>query len=363
VFQSPVHPAAVTIGDGIELAMHALTVSWKKWGPAVAALALVQAVPSVLVGNIGSWYGTDRYTGRVIWNPALQDKAGLLALSFLLVAAVTVASGWVFAGVAISGLRNRPLTAGWVVSRGLLTVAAGILVFICLFVAIVACALIFIVLAAMTGLLAILALLAGVVGLIYVAVRLVFFTLAIFDGYGALDGLTESWALSERSVMRIFGWGLMGFAISLGFSILGGIVTATMSSMHQPVAGAVVSAGITGVASVVLVFLMTVLYESQRSRRYFGGQPYWSVPQPGVPYPPYPPYPPYAGGPYAPPGGSSYPYAGAPDPDTWRAGPYTGAPSGSYPGAPYPGWPPAPWQAPAQTPAPEAPEGGPETPA
>jgi hypothetical protein len=352
VFQSPVHPAAVTIGDGIELAVHALTVSWKKWGPAVAAVAAVQAVPSLVVGDIGAWYEIDRYTGRVIWSPALQEKAWLLGLSFLLVLAVTMVSGWVFAGVAISGLRNRPLTAGWVATRGLLTLAAGILIGVCIFVTLIAGILVLVVLVATTGPLALLALLAGIVGLVYLAVRLAFFTLAIFDGYGALDGIAESWSLSERSVARVFGWGLMAALIGLGFSIAGGIVSGSLSSMHQDVAAEVASAGITCVSSVFLVFLLTVLYESQRSRRDFAIQPYWQPPQPG-PYPPYP-----GGGPYAGDAGPTPPYPGAPNPDAWHVhGPYAGGPWGAYPGAPNSGWLPIPGQAPEQTP-PDAPPGG-----
>jgi hypothetical protein len=336
VFRFSVHPAQVTIGSGIRDAWDFLWLTWRRWAPAVVVLAAAEflvylALPSTLVTTD---YRYNSFNGTY----GFYSSTGASYPSLLAVLVVQTVVGWVFNAIAIGALRNRTMAPGEVVARGLWSIWASILVGAVIMGTVVVVA----VISVMLGGLGILALLVAVVILFVLALRWTFATLAIFDGFGPIEGLSESWRLSHESLLRLFGWGLMAALMTLAFSILGVLGGALVTQLGEAATkGVAALAG--GIASCFTIFLMAILYESQRAR--FDPSLYGYPPAPMYPAPfPYPP----AGYP-----GGGYPPA-----------PYPGAP---YTGAPAPGWYPAPNQPapadPSATPPEEAPGQPPETPA
>lgn len=366
MFTFSTHPAAITISDGIQAAFSYLQATWQKWLPVVIVSASLTGLIYLLGGSTDTrhLYYIDSYTGEIVWYP---DSAGRLWASVgigLIAAVVSLVTSWVFNAVAIAGLRNRSLTVRFVVVRGLISIGADLLLGA---VAVGAFFVLAILVVAAPGP-GILLILAAIPVFVYIAIRVLFYTLAIFDGFGPVEGIRESWRISNRAVLRMFGWGLVAFVITIGFAIVAMLLSNLFASPTLTAIGQAVSSLVTMVASVYTIFLMAVLYESERARHdpavfgFAAGQGY-PPPYPGGPYPygpgayPYAPWPQPAG-PYAYPGAPSpypgaAPYPGAPYPGTGPypgAAPYPGAPT-PYPGtpAPYPGgpgWPGGPGAAP-----------------
>jgi hypothetical protein len=359
VFTFSAHPAAINITGGVGDAWNFLRASWQKWLPAVLVLAALQFVVYLLfVPDLSSLFSYDSYTGRTVWNPDAADKMPPMVVGLLLVAVLGFVVGWVYVAVAIGGLRNRPVTVEQVVVRGLSTLWAGFLLALAALATMVPVAIVL--LAAPP--LGILLMLAAIVLFIYVEIRLIFFNLAIFDGFGPIAGLRESWRLSQGSVSRLLGWGLMAFLITMVFSIVSSFISLPLTAMHAQAAAQAISDVVTATGSCFTVFLMAVLYESQRSRLDPTLYPYLPMPSYPGPYAPgwapgpYPPAGPYAPGPYAagpyPPGPwAPPPYPQAPGwpanqgvPPAWPSA-QTGAPG--WPANPYPAsaWPANPYPA------------------
>jgi hypothetical protein len=153
----------------------------------------------------------------------------------------------------------------------------------------------------------------------YIAIRLVFVNLAVFDGFGPIEAIRESWRISQRSVLRLLGWGLMAFLLGLGFVIVGGLASSPFSATGLAAVGQAASAAVTTTGSCLVVFLMAVLYESQRARSdptLYGPPPVpapvWGNQWPGYPNagqwaPPAPTFQTPAPGPTASPGGQALP--------------------------------------------------------
>lgn len=347
------HPAAIGISDGIGDAFSYLQTSWRRWLPVVGAIAACTFVMYELAGpvNVGSLYYIDPDTGRLVIRQDATDRLVGLFVIGAVTGVMTSIGSWFFYATAVAGLRNRPLTFSGVIVRGLVTVASGLVVLAGFAVAIVGVVLVTVIVPPI----GILLILAAIPASIYVAIRLAFLAMAIFDGFGPIAALRESWRLSERSVLRLLGWGLMAFLISMGVGIIANILVAPANDLGpQPLAQAF-SEAITTTGSCLTVFIMAVLYESQRARLDPTLYPY--TPGPAYPYPF--PVGPYPTGPYPP---GSYPYAPA-NPNAGRY-PYQGAAPG-YPGSStaIPGWvnpnsPPAwpvyPYVPPAQWPSPAA---------
>jgi hypothetical protein len=354
VFTFTTHPAAVTVTDGVGIAFGYLQKSWRTWLPAVVVVAICSFAAYTLVGQIPSsdLYTIDSSTGQVVVDQAALGKyIGTLFETVGILAIVQLIAGWVFNACAIAGLRDRPLTASYVVGRGLMTLAASILIGL-----LFGCAALALILVTVVVLpIGILLDLAAIPLAIYVGVRLSFTSLAIFDGFGPIGGIQESWALSERSVLRVFGWGLMIVLISIGFGIVGSFFSVPLATGRLAPVGEAASSAISTTATCLTTFMIAVLYESQRSRRDptlyefapgpgYPGPGYPGYPGPGGSYPAWPPtpppgqypQPPYPGGPYQPGG----PYPGAPYPGApYPGGPYQPGAGGPYPGGPYPGAP------------------------
>ncbi len=324
------HPAAIGVAEGVQSAFSYLQTSWQRWLPAVLVSAVVMGLLYLLIGtaDANSLYYIDSYTGEFVWYSDATGRAwqlgGVLAASSV----ITMVAGWIFTATAIAGLRNRPLTVSFVVVRGLLSLVATVLLGALAFAGFLAWVVV-VVAAPGLGLLLMFAL---VPIFIYLVIRLVFFTLAIFDGFGPLEGIRESWRLSQRSVIRLFGWGLMAILMGIGFSLVGTIASLLFIKSLEPVGGAI-SSGVGMVSACFTTYLMAVLYESERARHdpatygYAYG-PGYPPSYPGGPFP-YGPYP-YAPAPYP---GAPAPYPGSPAPYPYAPAPYPGA------AGPYPGWP------------------------
>jgi hypothetical protein len=367
VFAFSQHPTTITVTEGIQDAFKYLQTSWRKWLPVVAAIAACSFVLYVLVGSVDTrtLYYTDPVTDRILWYSDAPSKLAGIAFSTVAGAIVSAVGSWVFYALAIVGLRNRPLTAGYVIRRGLLSVVSGLIIAFAVLASLTVL-LIVIVIVPPVGLLALVV--AIPIGF-YLVIRVIFVSLAVFDGFDPIEAIQESWRISNGSVQRMFGWGVLAVLIGLAVGILAGLITDLFAtSVLAPLAQAVSSFVIT-TASVLTLFMMAVLYESERARKDpslypvpafpgygpNGPEPYIQGPYPARPYAPGP-YTagPYAGGPYP-----AEPYAPAPaDPTAipgWVA-PNGPAPAWRYPPQPYiagsvPGWPGNPGEIPCPAPA------------
>jgi hypothetical protein len=94
------------------------------------------------------------------------------------------------------------MSASYVIERGVRVFVAGLILGVVAFGALLLLVIFTVVTMGIGFLLWFLAVPAAV----YIALRLEFMSLAIFDGFGIIDGMKESWRLSQRSVLRIFGW-------------------------------------------------------------------------------------------------------------------------------------------------------------
>lgn len=349
MFSFSAHPAMISVTQGIQDAFRFLGASWRRWLPMVLLiLVFTLVIYAVVYSYIGSTdfrslYYVDSYTGKVVFEPDAQSKLWSLVLPGLAIGLVylilNMVAGWVFAATAISGLRNRPLTIAGVIERGLWTIVAAIMIAIAALFAIIAWVLVAVIAFPIGVLLAFAAIPVG----IYIEIRLIFVSLAIFDGFGPIEGIKEAWRLSNASVLRMFGWGLMAILITIAFSIAGGLVSAPFTATGAAPVAQAMSGAIGLTASCFTVFMMAVLYESQRAR--MDPNLYGPVPMPMYPgygYPQQPPagygYPGYPGFPQQPPAGYGYPsypvYPAQPP-----AGPGWANPSAPPPGYGYPGYP------------------------
>jgi hypothetical protein len=386
----------ISVTQGIQDAFRYLGASWRRWLPMVLLISVftlvIYAVVYSYVGSTDfrSLYYVDSYTGQIVFEPDAQSKLWSLVLPGLAIGLVYVilnmVAGWVFAATAISGLRNRPLTIAGVVERGLWTIVAGIVIVVAVLVAVIAWVIVTVILFPIGVLLAFAAIPLG----IYIEIRLIFISLAIFDGFGPIEGIKEAWRLSNGSVLRMFGWGLMAILITIAFSIAGGLVSAPFTATGAAPVAQAMSGAIGLTASCFTVFMMAVLYESERARKdpnlygpvpmpMYGGYGYPSAP-PAIPgwidpsappapygypaypaYPAYPPQPPagygYPSYPAQPPAGPGWANPSAPPPGYGWVNPAPQPPAFSYPGQAQPGsgWvvPGAPPSAPAYPSAPQ----------
>ena len=367
MFSLSTHPAFLTVTQGIQDAFRYLGTTWRRWLPMVVAVAVCTlALYAVLYAILGSsdftnLYYVDRYSSRIQWAPDAQAK--LLSLVFPMLAlgsvylVVSAVAGWVFCATAIDGLRNRPFSASNLINRGLRAIAAGIVIGLVGSGAFFA----LIVFTIVTLGIGILLWFVAIPAAVYVAIRISFYNLAIFDGFGPIDGIKESWRLSKGSVLRIFGWGLMAGLIGIVFSFASSFVSIPFTLAGAQAVGQALSTAIAMTASCFSIYMMAVLYESERARKNPAAYGLVQTPNPYAPNP-------YAAGPYAQ-GPSPYaqwptpyaqapnpyapnPYAQAPNPYAQWPTPYAQAPN-PYAPAPYsppPTWqgtpPPQPWPAP-----------------
>ena len=309
------HPATVSVGDGLSMAASYWAASWELWIVPVVAVAIVNGMIAALVGAMGV-DATRIDTVAGTWTYGLDARATLPALSVtgLVGAIVSLVAGWYLAAIAISGLRGRPITAEWVLGAGLRAFLAELL----LGVVALMLGVLFVLLVVLTGGLMLISLVIVIPAVIYLAIRIVFWTLAIFDGAGIMGGFDVAWTLSRGAVLRLFGWGLLVALIGFGLSLFSDVVA--LASNGVPAIGTAIGAGVTMAFSMFSTITMAVLYESQRWRTMPPPAPERPVETVNPSAPPPPPQQPV--NPYAPP----TPPAAGPDPwgtqppTTWRGG-------------------------------------------
>lgn len=339
MFSFPTHPIAIGVSDGVQAAFNYLQASWRRWLPVVIVVAVVTGIAYAALGSpdtTGLYY-IDRSTGQLTWYAGSDVRLWHVGGDLSVTGLVGLIASWVFTAAAIAGLRGRPMTLDFILVRGLMSLVASILLLFALIAAVIA----LVILVVAVPPLGVLGLFAAIPVLLYLVIRVVFYTLAIFDGFGPIEGISESWRLSRGAVVRLFGWGLLAILISLGFSIVSSIVGALFTGSTVAV-GRGVEAVVTTTGSCFTVFMMAVLYESERARHDpaaygIAAGPGYPPPYPGAPYP----YGPgrYPGGPAQYPGAPAWPntgpYAGASMPYPGQVAPYPGGPM-PYPGAPMP---------------------------
>lgn len=322
MFRLSNNPAAISAADGLQDALAYLQKSWRRWVPVVGAIAAFSLLTYGLVGSLDarSLYHLDAQTGLAVWNAdALSKLAGPIASGFASALVVAVGS-WVFYATAIAGLRNRPLTFSGVVVRGLVTVLSGVIVAAAAIILVIGLILALVAVATVAPpvarLLVILLALAATPVVIYLLVRFVFTGLAIFDGFGPIEGIRESWRLSQGSVLRMFGWGVLALVMNIAIASVGSVMVALFSTTETAPLAQAASAALGATGSCLIIFMMSVLYESERARK----------------DPTLYPYPAWPGS------GSQPPALYAPGPvPAWPAGQYTPGPYPANPAA-MPGW-------------------------
>lgn len=333
------HPTAITVSDGIQDAFLYLQKSWRTWLPVVGVIAACALVTRALVGSIDvrTLYHQDVYTGRVVWNPDALNKLWGTAAAGLVVGLLSWIGGWVFYATAIAGLRNRSVMLSGVIVRGLVSLLSGLVVAVVAIFVVTSLLMVGIAIAVVVppvgGLLIILWALAAIPVSVYLLVRLIFTSLAVFDGFGPIAGIRESWRLSQGSVLRMLGWGALAFLMTIGIGIIAGIIAAGFDGSGLVAVAQAGSTAVTLTGSCLVVFMLAVLYESERARK---DPMLYPVPA----WPGYGSYPagPYAGGPY-PTDPTAIP--GWIDPNgpvpAWPAAPYAPGPYPANQGA-MPGW-------------------------
>ena len=261
MFQLEVDPASMTIGEGIDHAVRLLARSWRSWLPAIVAVAVIGGIGNSIINAQLPIVKIDVANGRPELLPGWGHKIPvILAASFTITVAEAIL-GWFFLGVAIGGLRRRPVTLDWVVARGLRSFVASLLLGLIFFVGAI-CVIIPIALVPPLGLVL---LPIAMVMFVYVAIRFAFSGLAIFDGAGPIEGLAASWRLSDRAVIRLIGWGLMAALIGIGFGIAANIIAGPLS-FGPAIIKQGLSFGIQSIGTGFVTCLFAMQYASQLAR-------------------------------------------------------------------------------------------------
>lgn len=242
--------------------------SWKKWLPVAVVVAVVNLLVGAFLLNIdGPLYSTDRWSGRVVWNVAGDELFGALAGTAIL-AIVSMAAAWIYTGIVVAGIRNRPITIGWLASCGLTSVVASLIIAFIVVCAVFAAIIVLSVAAQILGGLSIVLWIAMLVGFVIAVIRVSLVAIAIFDGSGPMEGIFDSWELTQGAVLRVLGWALVAAVIVVGLSIAGTVASLPFSSADSRPLAQCISSFASQVGACLTVFLMAVLYESQYARRY-----------------------------------------------------------------------------------------------
>ena len=256
-------PAGVTLGEGLSVSARYWRATVDLWSLPVALVAAVTAVVSWMIGGLGPAAGTLPTTYAPGTDPMTvigPYLPGLLASTFV-TGTVSMVAGWVYLSIAIAGLRGYRVMPGWIIRRGLRTFAADIL--LTLGFGAVFAILAVVSLAGGPGLVLVV-MASAFVPAIYLSVRLIFWSLAIFDGAGIRQGLGATWLLSRGAVARLLGWGLTVATIGLLVNVVASTVTLPLGD-GNPVRNGITAAATEAFAAYSMIAL-GVIYESQRRR-------------------------------------------------------------------------------------------------
>jgi hypothetical protein len=254
----PVNPADARLADALRAAGRYWMATPAHWVLPVVAVALVNLLAVVVLG--GAFITAEQMQALMVAGPMgpQLDMEGLprVVAGPVAVGIVTIVARWFLVANAIAGLRRREITMAWVIGAGIRSFAADMLVALTLVMLVSV--------AAMLGPIALLGLPVAVPLGLYVALRLTFWTLAIFDGQPVFGGAAVSWRVSRRAVLRVFGWSLaiagIGFLAGIPLTIL------ELVTPSAPVVSAVVGGTVETMLAAWTLVVMAVLYESQRLR-------------------------------------------------------------------------------------------------
>lgn len=266
-------PAVATVAEGLTLAAAYWRASIERWVLAVVAVAVANGLVGWLFGSTV----IDQQTMARVLVPGTAgreiDPSELprLLAGPLAVGLVSIVAKWFFVANAIAGLRGRDVALPWVLRSGFRALLADMLVAM-IVLALVTTALAF-------GAVGLIVLLGFLPVLAYVAIRLQLWTLAIFDGSGIAGGLSTSWTLSRRAVLRMLGWGLAVLGISLLLVAVDLLVSLVLVAV--PVVPGVITSAIDTSFAAFSAIVLAILYESQRLRTLAGA----AVATPPVTYP------------------------------------------------------------------------------
>ena len=276
-------PAGITIGEGLSVAARYWRATIDLWSLPVAVVAAVTAGVAWLIGEVAPAPGALPAT----YAPGTDPMAlvgpylpGFLAGTFI-TGTVSMVAGWVYLSIAVAGLRGYRVMPGWIVRRGLRTFVADILLTLAFGAAFASLATLS--LAGGPGLVVVV-IITALVPTIYLSVRLIFWSLAIFDGAGIGEGLGATWLISRGAVARMLGWGLTVATIGLLVSAAATLVTVPLGE-GNPIRTGITAAATEAFAAYSMVAL-AVIYESQRRRSVLRSPvAAWAVPtaRPGEP--------------------------------------------------------------------------------
>lgn len=272
-------PAFATLGEALSLAARYWRATWDRWLLATIAVALVTGLAEWLLG--GTVLDQRTMQRALLPGSAGQiDPAELprIMAGPLAVGVVSVVAGWFLLANAIAGLRAKEVTLGWVLSSGLRAFLADMLV------ALVLVGLLMV--SVSLGIAGLVVILAAFPLLIYAAIRLQLWSLAIFDGSSIDAGARTSWGLTRNAVLRALGWGAAIFGLGLVVAVVDVLIGIAFSG--APVIGRVITSAIETAFGAYTIVVLAILYESQRLRV----QPPPAIVYPSAPYDPEGPYPP-----------------------------------------------------------------------
>ena len=273
-------PAGITLGEGLSVAARYWRVTVDLWSLPVAIVAAVTTVVAWLIGEVAPMPGalpatfTPGVDPMTVVGPYLP---GFLASTFV-TGSVSMVAGWVYLSIAVAGLRGYRVMPGWIVRRGLRAFVADVLVMLGFGAAFAVLAILS--LAGGPGFTVVVTITA-LVPAIYLAVRLVFWSLAIFDGAGIGQGLGATWLVSRGAVARMLGWGLTVATIGLLVNVAVTLVTVPLGD-GNPVRTGITAAATEAFAAYSMIAL-AVIYESQRRRSVLRSPvPAWAAPATGT---------------------------------------------------------------------------------
>lgn len=285
--------AWVTIGEGLTLGARYWAATWERWVLAVAAVALTDGLATWLLGSTL----LDQATMTQLMLPGgggIDPSAlpGLLA-GPLAVSMVSLVADWFLYANAVAGLRGREVTLGWVLGAGLRTLLllAGVALVLSGVVAILA----------LLGPVGLLLMLGAVPVVVYLAFRLQFWVIGVFDGLGVTAAARSSLEITRRAVLRVVGWWLALMGLSLVIGAFSAATSILFSAL--PVVPAVVGSMLSTSFQAFSVIVVAILYESQRLRWMglaavpYGSQPPRAQPSVGWGQPPAPVAPPHPSAP------------------------------------------------------------------
>ena len=280
-------PAGITLGEGLSIAARYWRATIDLWSLPVAVVAAVTAGVAWLIGEVAPAPGALPAT----YAPGTDPMAlvgpylpGFLAGTFI-TGTVSMVAGWVYLSIAVAGLRGYRVMPGWIVRRGLRTFVADILLTLAFGAAFASLATLS--LAGGPGLVVVV-IITALVPTIYLSVRLIFWSLAIFDGAGIRQGLDATWLVSRGAVARMLGWGLTVATIGLLVDVVATLVTTPLGD-GNPVRAGITAAAAEAFAAYSMIAL-GVIYESQRRRSVLRSpaDPFVAPAPPGSPPPPGP---------------------------------------------------------------------------